>query len=119
MGTIAAHFACRAALSISVATGPGDTQFTRMPCAATSRDRPMHRLLSPPFDAAYQTYSPEEPRSAAREEMKVIEPPDPAILRTASRAESMAPVRLTSTTSRSVSVVASARVEAAPVIPLE
>src|SRR5262249_18287593 len=46
---------------ISVAIGPGETAFTRMPSAPTSRARPLVRLSMPPFEAAYHTNSSGDP----------------------------------------------------------
>jgi hypothetical protein len=36
---------------MSVATQPGATLFTRIPCLANSFDSPFVKLITPPFDA--------------------------------------------------------------------
>src|SRR6185369_10660269 len=106
---------------MSVRIGPGETALTRMPSGPTSRARPFVRLSIPPLEAAYQTCSPTEPYSAAREEISTMDPPLPLrrvdMRRTASREQINAPVRFTSTTDCSVALLASISEEDGPVMP--
>src|SRR4051795_10184094 len=75
IGTTSLTVARRLSLSISVSIGPGETAFTRMPSRPTSRESPTQNALIAAFDAAYQTNSPGEPYSVARDESSTIEPP--------------------------------------------
>jgi len=81
----------------------------------------MVRESTAPFEAAYQTYSPGEPSSAATEEMLTIALACAASLairaRAASRATRIAPVTLMSMHSRIAAMSASASVPDLPVMP--
>ena len=75
-----------------------------------------------PLDAAYQTYSPGLPISAATDEISTIAPPAPPLVLEirgiAARAHQNAPMTLRSITSRNVCVLTSSTREFFPVMPL-